>query len=258
VVDDGSTIPIEPTVRLFDERFVYLRSDTNAGCTSARLLGCAAMRGRMLAQLDSDNTLYPWALERATALLDRTPDVDGVAGLYVYDEGLPMRVAAGSLIQGPGEYARRAAPPRDSVGVVRREVAEEWAQEVPAFYNLDFALWLLFRLRHRMLFVDEVWGRYYSSADHRISEAPDARRITDVVRFVETYRPILGDTPCIPLDEYLQRRWFALLRAGHRAEAQLVAAWMRSRGITRSRTVLQLARAKAARATPSPATPYRL
>jgi glycosyltransferase involved in cell wall biosynthesis len=220
-----------------DDRFVYLRSDVNRGCTTARYAGYERAQGAYVAILDSDNELFPWALERAAFHLAEREDVDGVAGLYLFDGRVRARVPGGGRTFTPDDFAAAPLPGVDFVGVVRRAVADEWLERRVDYYNLDFSLWLPFQLRHSMLFVDEVWGRYDASGADRITTRPDPRSFSDAVKFVREFRPLVGTRPSRPLDDYLGARWFALRRAGRSAEAAVVGDWLRERGISRRRVV---------------------
>lgn len=237
VVDDGSTIPIEPVVADFDRRFVYLRSEVNRGCTTARYEGYAQARGGCVAILDSDNEFFPWALQRATHYLDAHDEVAGVAGLYLFDGRVRAGVSGGKWIMKPEDFATVRRPILDFVTVVRRSVAEEWLERQVEYYNFDFAAMFSFHLHHSMLFVDEVWGRYDASGSDRITNRRDPRSFSDPVKFVREFRPVFGTRDCPTLDDYLAARWFALLRRGRRTEAALVGDWLRERGI-RLRNVL--------------------
>jgi glycosyltransferase involved in cell wall biosynthesis len=231
VVDDGSTIPIKPVVDEFDTRFAYIRSENNGGCTTARYHGFERARGAYVTILDSDNELFPWALERAAHHIDAHDEVDGVAGLYLFDGRVRARLPRGTCTLTPNDYATVRLPPVDFVGVVRRTIAEEWLERRVDYYNLDFSLWLSFHLRHTMLVVDEVWGRYDTSGSDRITTRRDPRMFTDSVKFVREFRPLVGTRSCRMLDDYLKGRWFALLRRGRREEAALLGIWLQERGI---------------------------
>lgn len=73
VVDDGSTDDIAAIVRPYGDRVRYLRT-THGGVAHARNVGVGAARGRYLTCLDSDDRLYPYALELQVRLLDRYPE----------------------------------------------------------------------------------------------------------------------------------------------------------------------------------------
>lgn len=114
VVDDGSTVPIEPFVaQLGDERFRYARNQVNGGPSNARLVGFRQMRGEYLCIVDSDWELFPWTLYQAVHYLDQTPEVDCVVGLHLLHEEsrLFVRVPGGRKILTPKEYMRKSPVP---------------------------------------------------------------------------------------------------------------------------------------------------
>ncbi len=73
VVDDGSTDDTESRVRAYRDRVQYVRTE-NGGTAHARNVGMKHAAGRYLTFLDSDDLLYPYALELQAALLDRFPE----------------------------------------------------------------------------------------------------------------------------------------------------------------------------------------
>lgn len=74
VVDDGSTDDTEERVRVYGDRVRYIHTE-NGGVAHARNVGMRHARGRYLTFLDSDDQLYPYALELEARLLDRHPEV---------------------------------------------------------------------------------------------------------------------------------------------------------------------------------------
>jgi glycosyltransferase involved in cell wall biosynthesis len=72
VVDDGSTDDTESVVRRYGDRVRYAWTP-NGGAGHARNVGMAQARGDYLTFLDSDDLLYPYALEVSTRLLARFP-----------------------------------------------------------------------------------------------------------------------------------------------------------------------------------------
>jgi glycosyltransferase involved in cell wall biosynthesis len=74
VVDDGSTDETEARIREYGDRVQYVKT-TQGGVAHARNLGMRHASGRYLTFLDSDDQLYPFALEVQTQLLDRFPEV---------------------------------------------------------------------------------------------------------------------------------------------------------------------------------------
>ena len=77
VVDDGSTDETETVVRRYGDRVRYVWTH-NGGTGHARNVGMQHARGMYLTFLDSDDVLYPYALELETRLLERFPAVSMV------------------------------------------------------------------------------------------------------------------------------------------------------------------------------------
>ena len=93
VVDDASVQAIRPVVAEFDERFSYLRRETNGGCTAAKFTGLESADGEFALTLDSDNELFPWTLQRATYYFEQYPDA-GCACWIVRLSGRSARARA--------------------------------------------------------------------------------------------------------------------------------------------------------------------
>ena len=77
VVDDGSTDDTEVVVKAYGDRVRYVWTP-NGGIGHARNVGMEHARGRYFTFLDSDDLLYPYALELQTRLLERFPAVSMV------------------------------------------------------------------------------------------------------------------------------------------------------------------------------------
>ena len=77
VVDDGSTDDTAAVVKAYGTRVRYVWTP-NGGTGHARNVGMAEARGKYLTFLDSDDLLYPYALELETRLLERFPAVSMV------------------------------------------------------------------------------------------------------------------------------------------------------------------------------------
>jgi glycosyltransferase involved in cell wall biosynthesis len=77
VVDDGSTDDTAAAVKAYGDRVRYVWTP-NGGTGHARNVGMQHARGRYFTFLDSDDLLYPYALELQTRLLERFPAVSMV------------------------------------------------------------------------------------------------------------------------------------------------------------------------------------
>jgi glycosyltransferase involved in cell wall biosynthesis len=253
VIDDASVESIEPVVREFDDRFSYMRRESNGGCCAARLDGFRHCQGTYAVTLDSDNELYPWALERATGLLDEHASVDCVSGLYVFPDGLRARVDGGQVLMTPADFmisSTLGSP--DCLGVVRRHVVEHWLTRRTDYFSLDAQMWFAMSLAFNQLYIDEPWAVYHMDGADRISESADERLYSDPVKFVNQYRPELDANDCRPLDEYLTSAWVMLWRARRSEEADVVRAWMDERGISSRRAIMDVAWRKVQRRMAAP------
>jgi len=240
VVDDASTIPIEQVVvEMRDDRFIYLRNRSNGGPYNARTIAYKYLRGDYVFPIDSDEEAYPWALSQAAHYLDTTPEVDGVAGLYVHDplSRLPVRVKDGPKIVTPEQYAKMGKI-GDRIGVVRRSVVEEWLQKNSDYFAMESHQWMTYALNHKQLYVDEPWAIMNLSGTDRISLARNTRLIDDYLRFVVEHEDYIRGTPCLVLDQILLTAWWQLIRAGHFADARKIATYLNVRGLSRHRYVL--------------------
>jgi glycosyltransferase involved in cell wall biosynthesis len=77
VVDDGSTDDTEAVVKVYGDQVRYVWTP-NGGTGHARNVGMQHASGQYLTFLDSDDVLYPYALELETRLLERFPAVSMV------------------------------------------------------------------------------------------------------------------------------------------------------------------------------------
>jgi glycosyltransferase involved in cell wall biosynthesis len=238
VIDDASTLDVAAIVKEFDDRFVYVRSEVNLGPSGARLEGFRRLSGSFMVMLDSDNELFPWALERAEHYLQSNPSVSGVSGLYVYPNGLRVRVGQGQRVITPADYARTGSSLFDMVGAVRANVVDEWLQKGSGYFATEFHQWLTYHMAHDHLVVDEPWGKYHEEAKARVSNSGDERIYQDIGLFVEEHRQLFLTDRCRPLDDFLQSHWLSLRRAG-RPEGALVEEWMAARGLPRVAAVLR-------------------
>jgi hypothetical protein len=202
--------------------------------------------GELVTILDSDNELFPWAHARAAHYLQKYPEAGAVTGLYLFPDGLRARIVGGEKLITPRAFAGHSAqrPGSDSVLVVRRAATEQWLELRRDYFNLDLVFLLTLRMSTTMARIDEPWGRFHTDAAERMStrQDPRSRGLDDIEKFVHEFRPRFGATPCGPLDVALTNMWVRLLRAHRYDEAEVVAQWLRERGVSRWSAVRRKAR----------------
>ncbi len=233
VVDDCSTVPIEPVVtELSDHRFRYLRNGHNGGPYNARVMGYRHMSAEYLLQLDSDWEAYPWALSQAARYLDEYPQVDAVSGMHVRQSDLAMfvRVNGGKKIVSPEEYRNGSLVP-DCVGAVRRCVVEEWLRKRSDYFAMEFHQWFTFGLQHSQLYVDEPWTRYHVDGSDRVSAGQNSRQLDDYMKFIDEHDGYLRSVRAPFLSDLLFVIWLNLLRAGRTADRKRVETYLKLRHV---------------------------
>ena len=87
VVDDGSTVPIEPLV--VERGFNYLRIDGPGGPARARNRGAKKAQGRYLVFIDADVCVHPDTLARFAGTFTADETIDAVIGSYDDSPGHP-------------------------------------------------------------------------------------------------------------------------------------------------------------------------
>jgi glycosyltransferase involved in cell wall biosynthesis len=239
VVDDASTVPIQPVVEeLKDPRFRYLRNIKNGGPYNARTLGYRHMSGEYLLQLDSDWEAYPWALAQSVHYLDANPGVDAVSGMHVRQTDLAMfvRVSGGQRLVRPEDYLK-GNPVPDCAGVVRRCIVEEWLAKRDDYFAMEFHQWFTFGLHHTQLYVDEPWTRYHVDGGDRVSTGPSRRLLDDYMKFVEEHDGYLRSVNAPFLSDLLFGIWLDMLRAGRTADRKRVGEYLRLRNVPVARKI---------------------
>ena len=241
VVDDGSTIQIQPIVKSLEaSRFLYLRNDINGGPYNACTCGYRAMKGEYCFLLHSDWEIFPWALDQAVTYLDDTPEVDAVTGMHLrnHDSKLFVRVTNNRRIVTPKDYVKMSPVP-DCVGAVRKKIVDEWLLKRTDYFALESHQWLTFGLNHNQLYVDEPWTRYYVEGADRVSLQMDERRLDDFIKFSEEHARYIEEIECAPLDRILLRGWASLKKAGRTERAKVFEQYLKSRNVNYKKALLQ-------------------
>jgi glycosyltransferase involved in cell wall biosynthesis len=247
VIDDASTIPIQPIVKsLGDKRFAYTRNTRNGGPHNARVRGYQRMRGDVQVGLDSDCEAYPWMLGQAVKYLQEMPEIDGVAGINIRaNDGSPfVRIRNGRKLVGPTEYVNLPQIP-DCAAAVRRSVVDEWLQKRDDYFAFEGQLWFTFHMHHSLLFVDEPWVKVHVGGADRVSGRRDDRQLDDYVKFLDEHLTYVDNARSVVLDGFLEDGWFQLRRAGRQKDAARFAHHMAKRGLSKRRVIARRAARKA-------------
>ena len=252
VVDDASTIDIRAIVDSFgDPRLRYLRREESGGPSKARRDGHRAAQGDYVIQLDSDDELFPWALERACHWLDTRTDVDMACALHLRHEDSRMfvRVRDAPRLITPHEF-RLQEPLPDRISAVRRNVVLEWLELPGDYFALEAHQWISAELSHNQVALDEPWGLNHTRGADRItagsSDAQKQRALDDYVTFLRDRSDLIDIGPCKSVDWVLKSAYLALLRA-RRPEANLAAQALERRGMKPSQVLVRAIATRVAR-----------
>lgn len=183
VVDDGSSEPIERTVRdLGDERIVFVRHERNCGLPTALNTGFAAATGELLTWTSDDNAYLPFAIEQMVRFIHTYPHVDFV---YAESIGVDEHGAASRVMRiGPPESLARD----NHIGacfLYTRRVYEGVGDYDPrAELAEDYDYWVRVSRRFTM---QRLFRKLYRYRFHEAS-LTSRRGRSEVVRRVDTIR----------------------------------------------------------------------
>jgi hypothetical protein len=176
VVDDGSTDASADVVRSWMRRHdsvptLLLRHVVNRGLPAARNTAIEFARGDLVLVLDSDNELFPHALERLVAALETEPEAAMAYGiLQTFDDAGP-RGLIGFLGWDPERLRRHNYI--DALALIRTSVLREvggFTTDLRLYGWEDYDLWCKLASRGmRAIHVKEIVGSYRIAAGSMIN-----------------------------------------------------------------------------------------
>jgi hypothetical protein len=159
----------------------------NAGVSAARNLGVARARGSLIFFLDADNLIYPTALGKLSAALDRSPAAAFAYGMLTKSDGEDL-LSDRLLSHLPWDVERLCRFNYiDTMALLRRSALEEVGGYDDSFGNLaceDYELWLRLAASGRVAeLVPEFVGWYrVHSVSHSQASLPDLRQVQSMLR----------------------------------------------------------------------------
>lgn len=184
IIDDGSTDETEKMVHeeLLDPRIRYDKLSINQGVHAARNRGLDIARGEFIVFLDSDDELLPIALQRATDLIKKKPEIQWLSAalrLNDSDEIAGMNLTEPGWVTYPDILRETfVRPNKAGFGMFRKTLIGETRF---AMQNLDFIFFRHLARKASLYYIPEPLGIYYrspsdSGALHLTRLAPNTER----------------------------------------------------------------------------------
>ena len=199
VVDDGSkdkTLDIVREIAAKDTRVQLHRNEKNLGDYPNRNKAASLAKGKYLKYVDSDDYIYPWALEVMVEYMERFPEAGwGLCSMeynsaYYFPVMLDPRQAYEYHYMGLGLFKRA---PLSSI--IKRSVFEEAGGFKPIRMAGDNEMWHRLAQKYPVVLMPQgmVWYRMH-----------DAQEINVHHQFINVYEQIKIDyllSPYCPLDK---------------------------------------------------------
>lgn len=249
VVDDGSTDETAAILERFSSRIAIVRQP-NKGFCAARNAAIAKSKGEYLALLDADDFWAPTKLEKAIAILDKSPQV-----VLVYTDVLNQDTAGRDLGTSPVDAATAHSPTMDEMlsrlwpimpsTVVMRRAAYEQCGRFAEGFSEDLDFWIRIREQGEFSYSPEKLTRFMVGPLYPKVLRRDSRGEL----FVRSIRARYGDRASGVLQSYTQHKvrilrntGLAELKKGNRAAARKCLIRSLSYDRTAFKTYLRIAR----------------
>lgn len=151
IIDDGSTMPVEPLVAAAGHSFGYLRIEGPGGPARARNRGAEKASGRYLVFIDADVCVHPDTLALVAGAFAADPGLDAVIGSYDDAPAQPSFISRYKNLF--HHYVHQTADGEiqtfwSGCGAIRRELFlafggfDEQRYRRPAIEDIELGTWL--------------------------------------------------------------------------------------------------------------------
>lgn len=195
VVDDGSTDGTDEYMQtVTDPRVRYIKLETNQGASVARNRGIKEAKGDYVLVWDSDDVLYPNALEKTLDVFEKHPEYSIVsAPAHVMSDG--REVEYSKFFQGEvtlADILLKKIPSNEKVRVARAEVMKQVSYKAR---NIDFLVNVELIERGRWFHLEEHLGDVFNDSKEgsltALRKKRNAQRSIEraphIVRFLKKY-----------------------------------------------------------------------
>jgi glycosyltransferase involved in cell wall biosynthesis len=183
VIDGGSHDGSAAIIEQYNERLAYWQSKPDNGQTDAINQGFARATGQVMAWLNSDDTLEPWAVSRAVEALIRHPE----AGM-VYGHGWFINADDEKIGEFPSAQTDYRRLRRGYVHICQQAAfwrADLWRKVAPLddsiYFAMDYDLWLRLARLAPLIHISEHWANFRLHGDAK-TIAEDDRCWPDMLR----------------------------------------------------------------------------
>lgn len=231
VVDDGSTDGTNGVIRkITDPRMRYVKLETNQGASVARNRGIKEAKGDYILVWDSDDVLYPNALEKIQDVFEKHPEYSIVsAPARTMSDG--REVEYSKFSQGEvalADILLKKLPSNEKVRVARAEVMKQVSYKAR---NIDFLVNVELIERGRWFHVEEYLGDVFNNSNKgsltALRKKRDAQRSIEraphIVRFLKKHGEYLKKISPSRYADHCYGAAIGLLFGGYTKEARRFA-----------------------------------
>ncbi|MFN3692512.1 MAG: glycosyltransferase family 2 protein [Candidatus Paceibacteria bacterium] len=200
VVDDGSTDTTDEVMRGYthDLRIIFHRLSQNQGATAARNYGLSKATGDVLMVWDSDDILFPEALERVTTLFAEQPEASIISAhcRQIKQGAVIPYTPLATGYKSVEAIVARILPANTKIRAVKKSVFTDVRYEAR---NIDFTVNCYLAERGQWYHSNEELGELYLESDtvslttsrYTFKPGRSIERVEPLKRFLTHFKTIL-------------------------------------------------------------------
>ena len=175
IIDGGSQDGTAEIIAEYSDKLAYFISEPDKGQTDAINKGFAKAAGKYLAWINSDDTLFPNAVEQAITFLEENPDVGLVYGDVHYIDRHSRVIGDFPAAQTSLAQLRRGYVHIPQQASFFRKIL--WDKVGPLdtdfYFAMDYDLWVRIAQSSELKYVPELWANFRLHEDAKTISADD-------------------------------------------------------------------------------------